>query len=149
MKHWFEVTAKYIKMDENGKERKVSETYLLDAVSFSEAEARIYKELETLVSGEFTVTKIAITNYSEIISDNDGDRWFKGKVTFITIDEESGKEKRAAQNLLVFAETVEQSDKYIKEAMTGMMANFEITSISETKIVDVLPYVEEQMSIVN
>ncbi len=143
MKNWFEVTAKYSKMGEDGLEKKVNETYLLDAVSFTEAEAIIHRELKMLVSGEFTVVKIARTNFSELILDNIGDRYFKGKVTFVTFDDDSGKEKRIAQNVLVHAETVEQADKYIKEAMKGMMTDFEITAIAETKIVDVFLYSEE------
>jgi hypothetical protein len=134
-------------MDENGREKKVTETYLLDAVSFTEAEARIYKELQQMISGEFSVRKIAITNYSEILPTNMqdviGDRWFKGKVAFIIVDEETGKEKKNIQTVLCFADTVMQADIYIKSAMSGMMCDFEITSISETKIVDVFPYVEE------
>ena len=145
MNTWYECTAKYIKMDENGREKKVSETYLLDAVSFTEAESRIHKELQVMVSGEFSVRKIQISTISEIIPSEIGDRWFKGKVTFITIDEESGKEKRVAQNVIVFAETVEQADKNIKEAMQGMMADFEITAIVESKILDMFPYAYEAM----
>jgi hypothetical protein len=140
--NWFEVTAKYVKMDENGHEKKVSEMYLLDAVSFGEAETRMYKELETMVSGEFSVRKIQMSNISEIIPSDIGDRWFKGKVTFITVSEETGKEKRVSQSVLVFAETVEQADKNIKEAMKFMMAEFEISAIVESKILDVFPYTE-------
>lgn len=143
MNTWYEVGVKYVKMDENGHERKASELYLLDAVSFTEAESRIYKELQVLISGEFSVQKIAKTNFSEIIPSEIGDRWFKGKVTFITIDEESGKEKRVVQSVIVFAESVQQADENIKEAMNGMMADFEITAIVESKILDIFPYSED------
>ena len=140
MNTWFECTAKYIKMDENGREKKVSETYLLDAVSFTEAESRIYKELETMVSGEFAVSKIAKTKISEIIPSDNGDRWYKAKVTFITVDEESGKEKRTSQNILVFSDNIKETYDQIIEAMQGMMADFEISGINESTILDVFPY---------
>ena len=140
MNTWFECTAKYIKMDENGREKKVSETYLLDAVSFTEAESRIYKELATMVSGEFAVSKIAKTRVSEIIPSDNGDRWYKAKVTFITVDEESGKEKRTAQSVLVFSENIKETYDQIIEAMQGMMADFEISGITESTILDVFPY---------
>lgn len=140
MNTWFECTAKYTKMDENGREKKASETYLLDAVSFTEAESRIYKELQTMVSGEFTVSKISKTNVSEIIPSETGDRWFKAKVTFITVDEESGKEKRIGQFVLVFSNTIKEAYDQIIEAMKGMMADFEITGITESSIMDVFPY---------
>lgn len=146
MNTWFECTAKYIKMDESGREKKVSETYLLDAVSFTEAESRIYKELQTMVSGEFAVSKIAKTRISEIIPSDNGDRWYKAKVAFITVDEESGKEKRVMQNILVFSDNIKDVYDQIIEAMQGMMADFEISGINESTILDVYPYDEQQIS---
>lgn len=140
MNTWFKCTAKYCKMDEQGHEKKVTETYLLDAVSFGEAEKRTFEELQKMVSGEFSVRKIQMSNITEIIPSDKGDRWFKGKVTFITVDEESGKEKRVSQNVLAYGESVDHADKVIKEAMNGMMTDFEISAIAESKILDVFPY---------
>ena len=145
MNTWFECTSKYLKMDESGHEKKVSETYLLDAVSFTEAESRIYKELQTMVSGEFSVSKIAKTRISEIIPSDNGDRWFKAKVTFITVDEESGKEKRTSQSVLVFSSNIKDAYDQIIEAMQGMMADFEISGITESTIMDVFPYEVEKI----
>jgi hypothetical protein len=133
-------------MDEAGREKKVSETYLLDAVSFTEAESRIYKELETMVGGEFVVSKIAKTKFSEIIPSDNGDRWYKAKVAFITVDEESGKEKRVMQNVLVFSDNIKNVYDQIIGTMQGMMADFEISGINESTIVDVFPYDEQQIS---
>jgi hypothetical protein len=147
MNTWFECTAKYSKMDENGREKKVSETYLLDAVSFTEAETRIYKELVTMVSGEFSVTRISRTKLAEIIPSEVGDRWYKAKVTFITFDEESGKEKRVSQFVLVHSDNVKSAFDQVIEAMKGMMADFEIGGIMESPIVDVFPYVPEVQKI--
>lgn len=140
MNTWYECRAKYVKIDENGREKKVTEPYLLDAVSFSEAESRIYKELETMVSGEFSVTKIAKTNIAEIIPSEDGDRWFKAKVAFLTIDEEKGKEKRVANYVLVLAKTVKDAYEKVVENMQGMIADFEIAQVNESPIMDVFPY---------
>lgn len=147
MNTWFECTAKYSKMGEDGREKKVSETYLLDAVSFTEAETRIYKELVSMVSGEFTVTRISKTKLAEIIPAESGDRWYKAKVTFITFDEESGKEKRVSQFVLVFSDNVRNAYDQVIEAMKGMMADFEIGGITESPIVDVFPYVPEVQKI--
>jgi len=147
MNTWFECTAKYIKMDENGREKKASETYLLDAISFTEAESRIYKELQTMVSGEFMVTKIAKTHVSEIIPSDNGDRWYKAKVAFITVDEESGKEKRIAQFVLVFSDSIKAAYDQIIEAMQGMMADFEISGINESTILDVFPYLADKSDV--
>lgn len=140
MNTWFECTSKYNKMDENGYEKKVSETYLLDAVSFTEAESRIYKELQSMVSGEFSVSKIAKTRIAEIIPSETGDRWYKSKVTFITVDEESGKEKRTSQSVLVSSCNIKDAYDQIIESMQGMMADFEISGITESTIMDVFPY---------
>ena len=147
MNTWFECTAKYAKMGEDGREKKVSETYLLDAVSFTEAETRIYKELVSMVSGEFTVTRISKTKLAEIIPSEAGDRWYKAKVTFITFDEESGKEKRVSQFVLVYSDTVKSACDQVEEAMKGMMADFEISGVTESPIVDVFPYVPEAQKI--
>jgi hypothetical protein len=147
MNTWFECTAKYSKMGEDGREKKVSETYLLDAVSFTEAETRIYKELVSMVSGEFTVTRISKTKLAEIIPSEAGDRWYKAKVTFITFDEESGKEKRVSQFVLVYSDNVRNAYDQVIEAMKGMMADFEIGGITESPIVDVFPYVPEVQKI--
>lgn len=147
MNTWFECTAKYSKMDENGREKSVSETYLLDAVSFTEAETRIYKELVSMVSGEFSVTRISRTKLAEVIPSEAGDRWYKAKVTFITFDEESGKEKRVSQFVLVFSDNVRNAYDQVIEAMKGMMADFEIGGITESPIVDVFPYVPEVQKI--
>ena len=147
MNTWFECTAKYSKMGEDGREKKVSETYLLDAVSFTDAETRIYKELVSMVSGEFSVTRISRTNLAEIIPSETGDRWYKVKVTFITFDEENGKEKRVSQFVLVFSNTVRNAYDQVMEAMKGMMADFEIGGITESPIVDVFPYIPEAQKI--
>lgn len=144
MNTWFECTAKYIKMDETGHEKKASETYLLDAISFTEAESRIYKELQTMVSGEFVVSRIAKTRISEIIPSDNGDRWYKAKVAFITVDEESGKEKRVSQSVLVFSDNVKEAYDQIIVAMEGMMADFEISGINESTILDVFPYLADK-----
>ena len=140
MNTWFKAKAHYIKIDENGREKKVSEDYLLDAVSFTDAESRIYKELETMVSGEFNVMELKKTNFAEIIPSEDGDRWFTGKVAFISVDEESGKEKRVSQYVLVLANTVKDTFDKIVKSMEGMMVDFEISAIAESSIVDVFPY---------
>jgi hypothetical protein len=134
-------------MGEDGREKKVSETYLLDAVSFTEAETRIYKELVSMVSGEFTVTRISKTKLAEIIPSEMGDRWYKAKVTFITFDEESGKEKRVSQFVLVFSDNVKSAYDQVIDAMKGMMADFEIGGITESPIVDVFPYIPEAQKI--
>lgn len=140
MKTWFECVIKYDKVQENGMEKKVSESYLVDAISFTEAEARIIEEMTPFISGEFLVSGIKRSNISELFYNEVGDKWFKCKVNFITLDEKSGAEKRTASYMLVYASTVDEADKNLKEGMKGTLADYEIESIKETKIMDVYPY---------
>ena len=100
-----------------------------------------------MVSWEFQVSKIAKTRIYEIISSDKGDRWYKAKVAFITVDEESGKEKRVAQFILVFSKSIKDAYDQIIEAMQGMMADFEISGINESNILDVFPYLADKQEI--
>ncbi|HBH47408.1 MAG TPA: phage tail protein [Bacteroidales bacterium] len=140
MSAWFECKVKYQKMDQNGKEKVVTEPYLIDAVSFTEAESRIHKELEPYISGEFNVTNIKIANFSELIPDEAGDRWFKCKVTFITLDEEKGVERKSNTYMLVQANNVKEAYDNLESAMTGGVSDFSIPNIAESPIMDVFPY---------
>ena len=140
MSTWFECKVKYDKMMENGMQKKVTEPYMVDALSFTEAEARIIEEMTPFISGEFLVSGIKRSNISELFYNEVGDKWFKCKVNFITLDEKSGSEKRTASYMLVYASTVDEADKNLKEGMKGTLADYEIESIKETKIMDVYPY---------
>lgn len=140
MSTWFECKVRYQKIDEGGKEKTANEPYLIDAVSFTDAEARINKEMEPYISGEFSVTNIKIANYSEIIPDDAGDRWFKCKVSFITIDEEKGKERKVNSYMLVQANHVKEAYENVVESMSGMTSDYSIPSITESPIMDVIPY---------
>ncbi|MFW5887039.1 MAG: DUF4494 domain-containing protein [Bacteroidota bacterium] len=140
MSSWFECKVRYEKMDNEGKQRTVNEPYMVDAVSFTEAESRIYKELEPYISGEFNVTNIKIGNYSELIPHENGDRWFKCKVTFITLDEKKGKERKTSTNMLVQANDIKEAFDRIEDQMRGTISDYTIQTISESPICDVFPY---------
>ena len=143
MNTFFEVKVKYSKVLESGKEKVVTETYLLDAVSFTEAEARAHKELEPYISGEFTVTAMKIADFSEIIPNEDGDRWFKTKVNFISIDEEKGVEKKSSTYLLVQANNTVEAAASVNKAFADSITDFEIPAVSESAILDVFMYDSE------
>ena len=102
MHTWFECKIRYEKVMENGMNKKVTEPYLVDALSFTEAEARIIEEITPFISGEFTVSDIKRANYSELFfcEEDAADRWFKCKLFFITLDEKSGAEKKTAAQML-------------------------------------------------
>lgn len=140
--NWFECTIKYEKTMENGMQKKVSEKYLVDALSFTEAEAHIIENMTPFISGEFTVSDIKRANYSELFTSEEeaADRWFKCKLLFITLDEKSGAEKKTATNVLVQAADLRDAVKKLDEGMKGTMADYQIASVAETAIMDVYPY---------
>ena len=149
MHTWFECKIRYEKAMENGMNKKVTEPYLVDALSFTEAEARIIEEITPYISGEFTVSDIKRANYSELFpSEEDAaDRWFKCKLFFITLDEKSGAEKKTSTTVLVQASDLRDAVKKLDEGMKGTMADYQIASVAETAIMDVYPYSAEERTI--
>lgn len=143
MHNWFECKVKYEKTLENGMQKKVSEPYLVDALSFTEAEARIIKEITPFITGEFSVANIKRANFSELFFDETGDKWYKCKVNFITLDEKSGAEKKTATYMLVQASDFAKALENLNEGMKGTLADYEISAINETAIMDIFPYETE------
>lgn len=139
---WFECKIRYDKVIENGLQKKVTEAYVVDALSFSEAEERIIEEMSSYISGEFDVADIKIASYKEIFfSDDDmADKWFKAKLQFITIDERTEKEKRSTVNYLVQAGSFGGALKNINEVMCGTMIDYVVASMAETTMMDVFEY---------
>lgn len=137
--NWFETTVRYDRQAEDGGQKKVNETYVVDALSFGEAEETITKEMEPYISGEFEVKNITPASYGEVFfSDSEtDDRWYKAKLTFITLDEKTEKEKRTSVNYLVQASDFNGAVKNIEDMMSGSAIDYMIANISETKIMDV------------
>ena len=142
MKTWFEVKVTYEKTLENGMQKKVTESYLLDALSWTEAEARIIEQLKSYIDGEFTIADIKRAKLSELLFSEDGDRYFKAKIQFITLDERSGTEKKISAYMLAQANDIDQAQEVIKKNMEGTMADYVIAEVKETKIMDVFTYDE-------
>ena len=123
MHNWFECKVTYEKMMENGMQKKVTEPYLVDALSFTEAEARIIEEIQPYITGDFTVADIKRAKISELFFNEAGDRFFKFKVYFITLDEKSGAEKKTAVNMLAQACTLKEAIAVLEEGMKSTMAD--------------------------
>lgn len=140
MAQWIEVKVRYEKLLDSGKTVKVTEPYLVDALSCTEAEARVVDEVTAFISGEYNVLAVNKTKISEIFWDETGDRFYKVKVNFITIDEKTAAEKRTASYILVQASNFTDALRRFTDGMKGTMADYEIESITETKIVDVYRY---------
>lgn len=139
MATWFECKVKYDKIQENGSVKKVNEPYLVDALSFTEAEARIIEECTPYISGEFSISAVKKTKISEIFWDETGDRYYMVKVMFVTIDEKTAVEKKSASFILVQASDFKGAVENFMNGMKGTMADFEIASITETALMDVFP----------
>ena len=140
MHSWFECKVSFEKVLENGMQKKVTEPYLVDALSFTEAEARIIEEIRPFISGEFTVTDIKRARLSELFFNENGDRFYKIKVYFITLDEKSGAEKKTAAQMLAQACTLKEAISVLEEGMKGTMADYTIASVAETMLMDVFPF---------
>jgi hypothetical protein len=146
MNNWFTVKVKYTKQLENGTFKRVSEPYLLSAMTFTDAETRIYEELGQIIRGEFNVVGISRTEIHDIFLYDDADTWYKCKITFTSegnMDDPEAKQKKVSQNFLVSANSVKDAFDRLKESLSTLMVDFEVPSISISPIVDIFPYREE------
>ena len=133
---YFEVKVKMQKTQEDGTQKKVTEQYVVEAATFGEAERRITECLKPYIEGEFNVTDIKIAGYAQIVSgDENADKYFKAKVTFVALDETTGKEKKNSELYLVQSETLESAESDVKNYLND--GNTTISSIAETSILDV------------
>ena len=136
---WYETGVKYQKMQEDGTEKVVTERYVVDALSFTEAENTIIDEMSVDVRGEMTVSNLGKAKYNEIFFSDvkDDDKWYKAKLQFIVIDDKSEREKCSNVNYLVQAKSLARALRYIDEVMGKTMIDYDIVGINETKIYDV------------
>lgn len=139
---WYETGVKYQKMQEDGTEKVVTERYVVDALSFTEAENTIIDEMSVYVSGEMTVSNLGKAKYNEIFFSDveDDDKWYKAKLQFIVIDDKSEREKRSNVLYLVQAKSLARALRYIDEVMGKTMIDYDIVGINETKIYDVFEH---------
>lgn len=135
----FECKVKYQKIDENGKEKKVTEPYILDATSCTDAEAVMYEEMKSFVTGDFSVKQVKESRISEILIDSYGDTIYKAKVIFISLDEEKGIEKKTVTPILIFADNVGMAFKQANDLLSGTMSSYIIEGITDSKFMDYFP----------
>ena len=136
---WFECKVRYDKMQENGSVKKVNEPYLVDALTFTEAETRIIEEMKPYISGDFSISAVKKTKIAEIFFNEDGDRYYMAKVNFISLDEKSGAEKKTANFMLVQASDFKDAVHKFEKGMEGTLSDYDLVSLSETMIMDVFP----------
>ena len=140
MHNWFICKVSYEKILENGMQKKVTEPYLVDALSFTEAESRIIEEIQPFITGEFTVSAVGRAKLSEIFFNDNGDRYYKIKVYFITLDEKSGIEKKKSVQMLAQASSLKDAITVLEKGMKGTLSDYTIASVAETQIMDVFPF---------
>ena len=146
MYNWFECKLRYDKMLDTGIQKTVTEPYLVDALSFTEAEARIIEEIKPYISGEFTICDIKRAKFSDTFFNETGDRYFRAKLYYITLDEKSGSEKKTAVNMLIQATILKEAVEIIETEMKKTMIDYSIASVTETALMDVFPYSGDKAS---
>lgn len=143
MHNWFECKVKLEKTVDDGKIVKVGESYLVDALSFTEAEERMVEEMKPFISGDFQIANIKRVKISELFFNDNGDKWYRCKVNFVTFDEEKGVEKRSPVVMMVQASDFRGALDGLTEGMKGTMADWEVANMSETTIMDVFRFDSE------
>ena len=143
IQNWFEVKVKYEKTLDEGKISKVSELYLFDALNFADAENRANEELIPFISGEFIASSIRRARINEMFFNENGSKWYRAKVNFISLDEEKGIEKKTATTMMVQASDIKDALEVLVAGMKGTMADYEVAGINETMILDVYKYKPE------
>lgn len=143
MNYWFECKVSYERQADSMGMKKVSESYLVDALSFTEAEERITKEVRPFVSvGELEVVNIRRARIAELFLNDEAedDRYFRAKVNFITVDEKSGSEKKTSATMIVKSDSLPNAVTELKAQLDSQMASYEIASVTDTQILDVFQY---------
>ncbi len=140
MNTWFECKVTFDRTGEDGLIKKVTEPYLVDALSFTEAETRICKEVQPFATGEFTVANIKRCKIAEMFYNEDGDKWYRCKVNYLSVDEEKGVEKRIAQTMMVQASDFKNAVDTLIKGMETALGDYEIANVTETAILDVFQY---------
>ena len=148
MQTWFESKVKYMKVSESGSESMVTENFLLDAVSYTDAETRIICQMQQIVrGGEFQIVDIKKSRIAEVFPFENGEWWFKAAINLVTIDEEAGKEKKIKTNYLIMADDIKEALTRLDESLEYLVIPFVVTSLAVSPIVDVFPYNPEEAQI--
>jgi hypothetical protein len=140
MNTWFECKVKYQKVSESGKEYMVTENYLLDAVSFTDAETRMIRQMQQMVRGEFSVLDIKKSRIAEVFPYDTGEWWFKATINLVTIDEEAGREKKLRTLYLVMADDIKQALERLEDSLSYIVIPYVVSSLVISTIMDVFPY---------
>ncbi|MEN8115729.1 MAG: DUF4494 domain-containing protein [Bacteroidota bacterium] len=141
MQTWFESKVKYMKVSESGNEQMVTENFLLDAVSYTDAETRIIRQMQQMVKGgEFSIVDIKKSRIAEVFPFDTGEWWFKATINLVTVDEEAGKEKKLRTYYLVMADDIKEALERLEESLNYLVIPYVVSALAVSTIVDVFPY---------
>ncbi|PIF05695.1 MAG: phage tail protein [Draconibacterium sp.] len=150
MQVWFESKVKYVKVSESGNEQLITENFLLDAVSYTDAETRIISKMQQMVkNGEFTIVDIKKSRIAEVFPYQSGEWWFKATINLVTVDEEAGREKKVRNYYLIMADDIQEALTRLDESLSFFVVPYLVTSIAVSTIVDVFPYEPSETVIPN
>lgn len=138
MSYWNRVKIKYQQEQENGAQKTITEEYLLKAVSFTDAEVRTF-EILSKDTPNFTISSITTPRFTDVFDDGESEKWFEGKVVYMSVDKIRGTEKRIVNNMLVKADTIDKALQSLREGLKTMLIPFEIESMKLTSILEVYP----------
>lgn len=139
MNNWFNVKVKYTKQLDNGTFKRVNEQHLFAAMSFTDAEARAFKELAQFIRGEFIVLAITRADFNDIFAFDGSDIWYQVKAQYASVADDSGRSKMILNKFLVSGNTIDEATKNTKESLSSMMVDFQIVSVVESQIVEIYP----------
>lgn len=140
MNNWYLTQVKFTKEFTDGTLKRTTDPHLINAMSFTEAEARAHFEVGQYVRGEFIVKSIAKQDFEDIFRYEDTDKWFKAVIEMTSEDADTGKEKKLKNNYLIEAETVAQAGERLEGSLIGLMATWSVKKIEETGIIEVHAY---------
>ena len=141
MQTWFESKVKYLKVSESGNEQMVTESFLLDAVSYTDAETRIIRQMQQIVKGnEFAIVDIKKSRIAEVFPFENGEWWFKATINLVAIDEEAGREKKLRTYYLIMADDIKDALDRLDESLSYLVIPYVVSSLAVSTIVDVFPY---------
>jgi hypothetical protein len=148
MQTWFESKVKYSKVSQTGKEQIVNENFLLDAVSYTDAETRIIRKMQEIVKGgEFQIVDIKKSRIAEVFPFENGEWWFKATINLVTVDEEAGKEKKMRTYYLVMADDIKEALRRLEESLEFLVIPYVVSALAVSTIVDVFPYESSESAI--
>ena len=139
MRRWYTVKVKFTKkIEENGEVdfKKVNESYLLSAVSFTDAEARITKEVGDRAEGEFLVHAMSVTEMNDVFRFGDTGFWYLCKTS--SEFEDNGKVTKVKENYMVEATSVAEASERLDDKLKDAMFDYKISSVSLSPVMDVL-----------